>query len=60
VANPSRSAEGDLIHIELQSTSELEIAIRMMEYCIRVYRLFRRFPRQILLYVMPICGWGRN
>jgi hypothetical protein len=45
------TAKGDLIHIELQSTNDPEMTLRMMEYCIRVYRLFRRFPRQILLYV---------
>jgi len=27
------------------------MALRMAEYCLRVYRLFGRFPRQILLYV---------
>jgi hypothetical protein len=27
------------------------MAIRMAEYCLWVYRLFGRFPRQILLYV---------
>jgi predicted transposase YdaD len=45
------TAEGDLIHIELQSTNDPAMTLRMMEYCIRVYRLFGRLPRQILLYV---------
>ena len=45
------TAAGDLIHIELQSTNDPEMTLRMMEYCLRVYRLFHRLPRQILLYV---------
>jgi hypothetical protein len=44
-------AGGDLLHIELQSTNDPRMALRMAEYCLRVYRLFDRFPRQILLYV---------
>jgi hypothetical protein len=45
------TADGDLIHIELQSTNDPEMAVRMMDYFVQVYRQFRRFPRQILLYV---------
>jgi hypothetical protein len=45
------TAAGDLVHIELQSTNDPTMALRMAEYCLRVYRLFDRFPRQILLYV---------
>ena len=45
------SLEGELIHIELQSTNDPQIPLRMAEYSLRVYRLFQRFPRQILLYV---------
>ena len=45
------SAGGDLIHIELQSTNEGFMALRMAEYFLGVYRKYRRFPRQILLYV---------
>jgi hypothetical protein len=44
-------ADGNLLHIELQSTHDATMALRMAEYCLRVYRLFDRFPRQILLYV---------
>ena len=45
------SAEGDLVHIELQSTNDKIMPLRMAEYCLRVYRLFGRFPKQLLLYV---------
>ena len=45
------SATGELIHIELQSTNDPQIPLRMAEYALRVYRLLRRFPRQIVLYV---------
>jgi hypothetical protein len=45
------TAAGGLIHIELQSTNDAAMALRMLEYCTSVYRLFRRLPRQVLLYV---------
>ncbi len=45
------TAGGELIHIELQSTNDFMMPVRMLEYCTRVFRLFRRYPRQILLYV---------
>jgi Domain of unknown function (DUF4351) len=45
------TAAGDLVHIELQSANDLAMPVRMLEYCVRVYRLFGKFPRQILLYV---------
>jgi hypothetical protein len=44
------TADG-LVHIELQSTNDSLMALRMAEYCLRVYRVFRKFPAQILLYV---------
>jgi hypothetical protein len=42
---------GDLIHIELQSTNDPTMPLRMAEYGLRVFRLFGKFPRQILVYV---------
>ena len=42
---------GDLVHIELQSTNDPKMALRMAEYCLRVYRIFGKLPRQVLLYV---------
>ena len=43
--------DGELVHIELQSSNDPKMPLRMAEYCLRVYRLFGKFPRQILLYV---------
>jgi predicted transposase YdaD len=40
-----------LINLELQSTNDLALPLRMAEYALRVYRLYRRFPRQYVLYV---------
>jgi predicted transposase YdaD len=47
----SAHQEPDLIHIELQSTNDPQVPLRMAEYSLRVYRKFQRFPRQIVLYV---------
>jgi len=45
------SADGRLVHIELQSTNDSTMALRMMEYCAAIYRQFGRFPEQVVLYV---------
>lgn len=45
------TSEGDLIHIELQSANDADTALRMAEYALRIYRQFRKFPKQIVLYV---------
>ena len=45
------TAEGNLIHVELQSENESTMPLRMAEYCLGVVRLFGKFPRQIVLYV---------
>ena len=45
------TAAGELVHIELQSSNHGMMALRMAEYCLRVFRLFGRFPQQVLLYV---------
>jgi hypothetical protein len=42
---------GELIHLELQSTNDEKMPLRMAEYCLRVFRLFDRFPRQTVVYV---------
>jgi hypothetical protein len=44
-------ADGGLLHLELQSRNDAEMPERMAEYAPGAYRLFRRFPRQIVLYV---------
>jgi predicted transposase/invertase (TIGR01784 family) len=40
-----------LIGVELQSTNDPRIALRMAEYSLRVYRIYERFPEQYVLYV---------
>jgi len=45
------SADERLVHIELQSTHDPIMALRMMEYCADIYRRFGRFPEQVVLYV---------
>ena len=42
---------GELVHIELQSSNDPKMPLRMAEYCLRVLRLFDRFPHQVLVYV---------
>jgi predicted transposase YdaD len=42
---------GNLVHVELQSRNDAAMPLRMAEYCLGVYRLFGKFPRQVLLYV---------
>jgi hypothetical protein len=46
-----QTVEGDLIHLELQSSNDTAMPFRMLEYCLGVQRLWGQFPRQILLYV---------
>jgi hypothetical protein len=46
-----QTVDGDLIHLELQSSNDAAMPFRMIEYCLGVQRLFGQFPRQILLYV---------
>src|SRR3954454_20995975 len=43
--------EGELVHLKLQSTNDSNMALRMAEYALGVYRQFWRFPRQFLLYL---------
>jgi hypothetical protein len=45
------TGDGSLVHIELQSGNDAAMALRMAEYCFGVFRLFGKFPRQVLLYV---------
>jgi len=45
------TVEGGLVHLELQSSNDSAMALRMAEYSLGIFRLFGRFPRQILLYV---------
>ncbi len=45
------SADGRLVHIELQSTNDGTMALRMLEYAAAVFRRFGRFAEQVVLYV---------
>lgn len=45
------AAHDVLVHLELQSTNDPDMALRMAEYCLATYRLYRRFSRQLVLYV---------
>jgi hypothetical protein len=42
---------GELFHFELQSANDAAMPLRMAEYALGIYRQFRRFPRQFVLYV---------
>jgi hypothetical protein len=45
------TAQGSLVHVELQSTNDAEMALRMVEYAVAIYRALGRLPEQIVLYV---------
>ena len=45
------TVDGGLVHVELQSGNDAAMPLRMAEYCLGVFRLFGRFPRQVVLYV---------
>jgi predicted transposase YdaD len=42
---------GQLIGLELQSTNDMNLPLRMAEYALRTYRLYGEFPDQYVLYV---------
>ena len=41
----------DLAAVELQSTNDRMLPLRMAEYALRIYRLYEVFPKQYVLYV---------
>jgi hypothetical protein len=45
------TVDGGLVHVELQSGNDPAMPIRMAEYCLGIFRLYGRFPRQVVLYV---------
>ena len=45
------TAAGSLVQVELQSTNDADMALRMAEYALAIYRQFRQFPQQVVLYV---------
>lgn len=44
------TVDGNPIHIELQSTNDPAMPLRMAEYAIGIYRQFQRLPFQLVLY----------
>ena len=47
----AETARGELVQVELQSSNDPAMPLRMAEYAIGIYRLLNRFPRQVVLYV---------
>jgi predicted transposase YdaD len=47
----AETVDGGLVHVELQSGNDASMPLRMAEYCLGIFRQFKRFPRQIVLYV---------
>src|SRR5437016_10847950 len=45
------TSDQTLIHMELQSANDAGMPLRMAEYCLGIYRLLGKFPRQLCLYV---------
>jgi hypothetical protein len=43
-------ADGSLLHLELQTGNDSDMPQRMAEYALGIHRIFRKFPRQIVLY----------
>jgi hypothetical protein len=55
VANPrldllGETHDGSLLHLELQIRNDADMAGRMAEYALAIYRIHRQFARQIVLY----------
>jgi len=44
------TVDGGLVHVELHSSDHPAMPLRMAEYCLGVFRLFGRSPRQVVLY----------
>ena len=47
----SRMRSGEVIHFEIQSSHDSEMAERMLEYALAILRREKKYPHQILLYV---------
>ena len=45
------TTDNGILHLELQSTNDPDMALRMAEYYLHIYRQFRKPPKQIVLYV---------
>jgi hypothetical protein len=42
--------DGSLLHLELQVSNDAEMPRRMAEYALAIFRIYRKFARQIVLY----------
>ncbi len=47
----AQSDDKHLVDLELQSSNDMKIPLRMAEYALRTYRLYGAFPDQYVLYV---------
>src|SRR3954449_6768051 len=45
------TVDGQLVHIELQSTNHPRMALRMAEYALAIHRRLGKTPAQVVLYV---------
>jgi hypothetical protein len=54
------TVDDGLVHLELQSGNDSAMPLRMAEYCLGVFRLFGRFPQQVLLYLDYAPGMRRE
>jgi hypothetical protein len=55
------TVDGGLVHVELQSGNDATMPLRMAEYSLGIFRLFGRFPRQIVLtWANRSRGWSAN
>ena len=46
-----------ILALELQSTNDSDLPLRMAEYAVSIHRLYQRLPEQFVLYVgRPGCG----
>ena len=46
-----QTADGELLHIELQSTNDAAMPLRMAEYFLAIHRHQGKAPRQLVIYV---------
>jgi hypothetical protein len=55
VANPrldmlGQTHDGSLLHLELQIRNDADMAQRMADYALAIYRVYGKFARQIVLF----------
>ena len=47
----ARLEDNTLFHLEIQSTDDKDMPIRMLNYAVLIYQLYKEFPKQLVLYV---------